>query len=100
MDNTIVYELDYTFNDIMDPNFQYKDDKVKYFGANEGWLKDMKVVDLKQEIDKLDNKISNAEEFWWLRGNKPKAETTKAIYVEMQNYMRNHPEYYGCFSEQ
>ncbi len=131
-DSTVVYDLGYTFNDVMDSNFRYVTDIVHYSGANvlraydnnvtlniydlhiswkdktiiyadgranEGWLKDMKPIDLQKRINQLDIVISDAEEHWWKRGNNPSAELTKNILVEMQNYMRNHKEYYGCFAD-
>lgn len=130
MDGTIIYDMKYTFNDIMDPNFQYLGDRAKYAGlkvlqffhkditmndyelhvswtdtttiypdgTGDGWLVDMESINLEHQIRVLDL-VLEANDNWWSRATYKQAQLTQEIYIKMQDYMREHPEYYGCFEK-
>lgn len=127
---TITYDMKYTFNDIMDPNFRYSSettnynvlkllkkinnsitmnnynlsiacqDKTKFYidgGLNAGWLANMELVDFKNKFNGINEAFDLMELNWWNRGDKDSMLLTQKNYTEMQNFMVEHPEYYGCF---
>lgn len=121
----ITYDMTYTFNDIMDPNFRYKSDEVGYI-----LLRALKVLDgnitmndYNIHISWSDVTVINPEKSLntgWLvdmksidvkeelddldrrvppkisRGKIAAYEAQKQYYQELKAYMEAHQEYYGC----
>ena len=63
---------------------------------NEGWLANMEAVDIAKEIRDIDYALITVNKLGWKRGDEEGGLLAKKIYMDMQNYMNNHPEYYGC----
>ncbi|MBD5494786.1 MAG: RHS repeat protein [Lachnospiraceae bacterium] len=131
MDGTTIYNMKYTFNDKMDPELKYKDDRravcgLKFLqlfhhditmkdyelhvswtdtttispdGTGDGWLVDMELVNFSNRIQELKLLTLHYKSNRRDRGKKQSAKLTLEVYTQMQNYMREHPEYYGCVVE-
>lgn len=130
-DGTVIYDMTYIFNDIMDHEFKYISDQVNYWGLkalqllnssitmkdynfsvswkdrtilysdgreDEGWLKDMEIVNFDEIFLNIDDGIWASDNMRWSGYDKDGLLLAKEIYTTMQNYMKNHPEYYGCNS--
>ncbi|MCI6813597.1 MAG: hypothetical protein MR922_14555 [Lachnospiraceae bacterium] len=126
---TVIYDMKYTFNDIMDHEFKYISDQVNYGGLkalqflnssitmkdynfsvswkdrtilysdgreDEGWLKDMEIVNFDEIFLNIDDGIRASDNIRWSGYDKDGLLLTKEIYTTMQNYMKGPPEYYGC----
>ena len=56
----------------------------------------MEAVDIAKEIRDIDYALITVNKLGWKRGDEEGGLLAKKIYMYMQNYMNNHPEYYGC----
>ena len=63
---------------------------------NEGWLKDTESVNFDEMFLDIDKGIWVSDNVRWSGYDKDGLLLTKEIYTTMQNYMKDHPEYYGC----